>query len=64
MTLEMVEKARAIAKREAIENVEFRLSEIENLPFEDESVDVVISNCVINLSMDKSKVFQEIFRVL
>jgi len=46
------------------ENVEFRLGEIENLPAEDEIVDVIISNCVINLSPDKDKVFTEAFRVL
>ena len=47
-----------------VENVEFRLGEIENLPVEDNSVDVIISNCVINLSPDKEKVFSEAFRVL
>ena len=45
-------------------NVEFRLGEIENLPVEDGSVDIVISNCVVNLSTDKEKVFQEAYRVL
>ncbi len=64
MTPEMVEKARDNAKKNKIENVEFRLGEIENLPLADESVDVVISNCVINLSADKPKVFQEVHRVL
>ncbi len=64
MTPEMVKRARTIAKKDGIKNVEFRLSEIENLPVEDNSVDVVMSNCVINLSIDKTKVFQEIFRVL
>ena len=64
MTPEMVEKARTNAKKSGVENVEFRLSEIENLPLEDNSVDVVISNCVINLSADKPRVFQEIYRVL
>ena len=64
MTPEMVEKARNNAKKSAVENVKFRLGEIENLPVKDNSVDVVISNCVINLSADKSRVFQEIHRVL
>lgn len=64
MTPQMVEKARNNAKRNKIENVEFRLGEIENLPVADKSVDVVISNCVINLSADKPKVFQEVYRVL
>ena len=64
MTPEMLEKARENAKKNGIENVEFRPGEIENLPVEDSSVDVVISNCVINLSADKPRVFQEIHRVL
>jgi len=64
MTPEMIEKARENAKRNAVKNVEFRLGEIENLPLADNSVDVAISNCVINLSADKQRVFQEIFRVL
>jgi len=64
MTPEMIEKARDNAKKNKIENVEFRLGEIENLPVADNSVDVVISNCVINLSADKPRVFQEIYRVL
>ncbi len=64
MTPEMVEKARDNAKKNGVENVEFRLGEIENLPMEDNSVDVVISNCVINLSADKPMVFQEVYRVL
>ncbi|MFA4873880.1 MAG: arsenite methyltransferase, partial [bacterium] len=64
MTPEMIEKARANAQRGGIANVEFRLGEIEDLPLEDESVDVVISNCVINLSVDKQRVFREIHRVL
>lgn len=64
MTPEMVEKARENAEKNGVRNVEFRLGEIENLPVEDNSVDVVISNCVINLSSDKPKVFQEIYRVL
>jgi ubiquinone/menaquinone biosynthesis C-methylase UbiE len=64
MTLDMVEKARMNAKKLKISNVEFRQGEIEKLPVEDHSVDVVISNCVINLSPDKSAVFGEIFRSL
>ncbi|MGA8849596.1 MAG: arsenite methyltransferase [Dehalococcoidia bacterium] len=64
MTEEMVDKAKDIAIEHGYHNVEFRLGEIENLPVEDESVDAIISNCVINLSPDKSKVFQEAYRVL
>ncbi|MDP3011999.1 MAG: arsenite methyltransferase [Candidatus Hydromicrobium sp.] len=64
MTPEMIEKARDNAKKNGFENVEFRLSEIENLPVGDNSVDVVISNCVINLSADKQRVFREVYRVL
>ncbi len=64
MTPEMVEKARENAQKGGYENVEFRLGEIENLPAGDNSVDVVISNCVINLSPDKKRVFGEAFRVL
>ncbi|MBI5166645.1 MAG: arsenite methyltransferase [candidate division NC10 bacterium] len=64
MTPEMIEKARDNAKKNGVKNVEFRLGEIENLPVADNSVDVVISNCVINLSADKPKVFQEVYRVL
>jgi len=64
MTPEMVEKARNNAKEGNYGNVEFRLGEIENLPVADNSVDVVISNCVINLSPDKRRVFKEAFRVL
>jgi arsenite methyltransferase len=67
MTPEMVAKARENARRpgpEAFPNVEFRLGEIEHLPVADGSVDVIISNCVINLSADKQKVFQEAYRVL
>lgn len=64
MTPEMIEKARENAKKNSIENVEFRLGEIENLPVADNSIDVVISNCVINLSADKPKVFKEVYRVL
>ena len=64
MTPEMVEKARDHACKGNYVNVEFRLGEIENLPVADNSVDVVISNCVINLSPDKRKVFREAFRAL
>jgi ubiquinone/menaquinone biosynthesis C-methylase UbiE len=64
MTPEMVEKARANARKGNYLNVEFRLGEIEQLPVENNSVDVIISNCVINLSPEKQKVFQESFRVL
>jgi SAM-dependent methyltransferase len=64
MTPEMVEKARENATKNEYENVEFRLGEIEHLPVPDESVDVIISNCVVNLSPDKPQVFREAFRVL
>ena len=64
MTAEMVAKARENVKKGDYKNVEFRLGEIENLPVADNHADVVISNCVINLSPDKKRVFQEAFRVL
>jgi arsenite methyltransferase len=64
MTAEMIERARQSVLKGDYANVEFRLGEIENLPVADNSVDVVISNCVINLSPDKQRVFQEAFRVL
>jgi SAM-dependent methyltransferase len=64
MTPEMIEKAREHARKGSYENVEFRLGEIENLPAADGSVDVVISNCAINLAPDKERVFKEAFRVL
>lgn len=64
MTPEMVEKARDNARKGNYSNVEFRLGEIENLPVGDNSVDAVISNCVINLSPNKKRVFIETFRVL
>ncbi len=64
MTPEMVGKARENAEKLNFTNVEFRLGEIERLPVEDNSVDVVVSNCVINLSPDKSSVFREMYRVL
>jgi arsenite methyltransferase len=64
MTPEMIDKARGNARRGGYANVEFRLGEIENLPAADNSVDAVISNCVINLSVDKRRVFGEAYRVL
>ena len=64
MTPEMIDKARANARKGKYTNVEFRLGEIENLPAADNSVDVIISNCVINLSPNKKRVFEEAFRVL
>jgi SAM-dependent methyltransferase len=64
MTEEMVDKATSTARDHGYHNVEFRLGEIEKLPVQDESVDAIISNCVINLSPDKSKVFREAYRVL
>lgn len=68
MTAEMISKARANAaqytQRTGLSNVEFRLGEIEHLPVEDHSVDVVMSNCVINLSLNKQQVWNEIARVL
>lgn len=64
MTPEMLDKARANAKKGKYPNVEFRLGEIENLPVADGSVDVIISNCVINLAPNKKRVFEEAFRVL
>jgi ArsR family transcriptional regulator len=64
MTDKMISKARQNAKKYGFANVEFRLGEIEDLPLENESIDVIISNCVINLSPDKPKVFNEAYRVL
>jgi arsenite methyltransferase len=64
MTPEMIERARASAQRLNITNVEFRQGYLEDLPVDANSVDVIISNCVINLSPDKAKVFSEAFRVL
>ena len=64
MTGEMLDRARENARKGNYDNVEFRLGEIENLPVGDNQVDVIISNCVINLSPNKKKVFQEAFRVL
>lgn len=64
MTPEMLDRARENARKRNYSNVEFRLGEIENLPVADNQVDIVISNCVINLSPDKKRVFAEAFRVL
>ncbi|MFA6600155.1 MAG: arsenite methyltransferase [Candidatus Omnitrophota bacterium] len=64
MTPEMLEKARTNAEKGGFGNVEFRMGEIEKLPVEDQSVDVILSNCVINLSPDKASVFKEALRVL
>jgi len=64
MTPEMIDKARQNSQRGQYDNVEFRLGEIENLPIADGTVNVIISNCVINLSPNKKRVFQEAFRVL
>lgn len=64
MTPEMVDKARQNAAKDGFLNVEFRLGEIENLPVADNSVDVILSNCVINLSPNKPRVYREAFRVL
>ena len=64
MTPEMVERAKNNAKKGNYTNVEFRLGEIEKLPVEDNSIDLIISNCVINLSPDKESVFKEAHRVL
>lgn len=64
MTPEMIERARSSATRLKIQNVEFRQGYLEDLPVESNTVDVIISNCVINLAPDKSRVFAEAFRVL
>jgi len=64
MAEEMIEKAKANAEKYGYKNVEFRLGDIEKLPIDDNSIDVIISNCVINLAPDKSKVFKEARRVL
>jgi len=63
-TPEMIWRARETAKKYAFPNVEFRLGEIEHMPLDPDSVDVIISNCVINLAPDKGAVFREAFRVL
>ena len=64
MTHEMIDKARENAKKGDFDNVEFRLGEIEHLPVADNTADLIISNCVINLAPDKKKVFEEALRVL
>jgi len=64
MTPEMISKARTNADTAQFDNVEFRLGEIEHLPVADNTIDVIISNCVINLSPDKAQVFQDAYRVL
>jgi SAM-dependent methyltransferase len=64
MTPEMIDRARQNAQKAAVANVEFRLGTIERLPVSDDSVDVIISNCVVNLSTDKPAAFAEAFRVL
>ena len=64
MTPEMLDRARTNARKGKYKNVEFRLGEIENLPVADNTVDAIISNCVVNLSPDKGRVFAEAFRVL
>jgi SAM-dependent methyltransferase len=64
MTPDMLDRARAASRRSGLDNVEFRLGEIEHLPLADASADVIISNCVINLSPNKRQVFREAFRVL
>jgi len=64
MTPEMITKARANAERLGVGNIEFRLGEIEHLPVADASIDVIVSNCVINLSPDKAAVLREAFRAL
>jgi len=63
-TEHMIQKSKRIAEKYNYKNVEFRLGDIENLPIENESIDVIISNCVINLAVDKLKVFKEAYRVL
>ncbi len=64
MTKKMIEKAKSLAEKYNYKNVEFKLGDIEDLPLENESVDKIISNCVINLAPDKDKVFSEANRVL
>ncbi len=64
MTPDMLDKARDNTLKGGYNNVEFRLGEIENLPVADDTADVIISNCVINLSTDKARVFREAFRIL
>lgn len=64
MTEEMISKAKENAKKQGVNNVEFLLGEIENLPLKDNSVDTILTNCVINLTPDKVKTFKEAYRVL
>lgn len=64
MTKEMIDKAKENAEKGGYKNVEFRFGDIEDLPVEDDSIDVIITNCVINLTPDKSRVFEEAYRVL
>jgi len=64
MTQEMIDRAKATASEHGYNNVDFRLGEIESLPIKDSSVDVIISNCVVNLAPEKLKVFKEAYRVL
>ena len=64
MTEEMVKKARKLTEKYGIKNIEIKTGDIENLPIESKSIDVIISNCVINLAPDKTKVFSESYRVL
>ncbi len=64
MTTEMLNKARLMAQKYHYKNVDFRLGEIENLPIADNTADVIISNCVINLSPNKQRVYNEAYRVL
>lgn len=64
MTPEMISKARNNAEKSGKENIEFRLGEIEHLPVADNSIDAIISNCVVNLSTDKEQVYKEAYRVL
>jgi len=64
MTEEMVKRASAIAGQYGYQNIEFKVGGIENLPFDNESIDVVVSNCVINLTLNKLAAFKEVYRVL
>jgi arsenite methyltransferase len=64
MTPEMIDRARANAAKIGVDHVDFRLGEVEQLPVDDGSIDVIMSNCVINLAPDKPAVFREAFRVL
>ena len=64
MTEEMIKKAKSNAEKIKIKNVQFILAEIEKLPFKEDSIDIIITNCVINLTPDKTKTFKEAYRVL